>query len=122
MPSDSDDGAHPWLPDYPKMGIWPDGLYMTANMFSPTTYQEVRIWAFNRSDLESGAPVRTIIVDQGDPNVFTMLPGNLRGGLPPTGRENLLVSESATLFAWEVWKFHVDYNVPANSTLLVLPM
>ena len=29
----ADDAAHPWLPDYPKMGIWPDGLYMSANMF-----------------------------------------------------------------------------------------
>ena len=29
----ADDAAHPWFPDYPKMGIWPDGLYMTANMF-----------------------------------------------------------------------------------------
>src|ERR1700730_6511696 len=23
----ADDAAHPWFPDYPKMGIWPDGLY-----------------------------------------------------------------------------------------------
>ena len=29
----ADDATHPWFPDYPKMGIWPDGLYMTANMF-----------------------------------------------------------------------------------------
>ena len=33
----ADDAAHPWLPDYPKMGIWPDGLYMTANMFDCLT-------------------------------------------------------------------------------------
>ena len=32
----ADDAAHPWLPDYPKMGIWPDGLYMSANMFCVT--------------------------------------------------------------------------------------
>ena len=32
-PFRADDAAHPWFPDYPKMGIWPDGLYMTANMF-----------------------------------------------------------------------------------------
>ena len=32
-PIRTDDAAHPWFPDYPKMGIWPDGLYMTANMF-----------------------------------------------------------------------------------------
>jgi hypothetical protein len=57
----ADDSGHPWLPDYPKMGIWPDGLYMTANMFDCLTagcgsasYKEVRVWAFNLADLESG--------------------------------------------------------------------
>jgi hypothetical protein len=29
----TDDTLHPWFADYPKMGIWPDGLYMSANMF-----------------------------------------------------------------------------------------
>jgi len=112
----TDDATHPWFADYPKMGIWPDALYMTANMFSPTTYQEVRIWAFNRADLESGLPVRTIIVDQGNVNVASMLPGNLRGLTPPANRENILVSESSTLFAFEVWKFRPDFVTPASST------
>ena len=59
----ADDAAHPWLPDYPKMGIWPDGLYMSANMFCVTAacgggiFEEVRAYAFNLSDLESGAVV-----------------------------------------------------------------
>jgi hypothetical protein len=112
----TDDVAHPWFADYPKMGIWPDALYMTANMFDPTTYREVRVWAFNRADLEAGLPVRTIIVDQGSSNVFGMLPGNLRGLTPPAARENILVSESATLFAFEMWKFKPDFITPASST------
>ena len=29
----ADDDAHPWLPDYPKGGIWPDAMYFSANMF-----------------------------------------------------------------------------------------
>ncbi len=112
----TDDVTHPWFADYPKMGIWPDALYMTANMFSPTTYQEVRIWAFNRADLEAGLPVRTIIVDQGSSAVFGMLPSNLRGLAPPAGRENILLSESQTLFAYEVWKFKPNFTTPASST------
>ena len=62
----ADDAAHPWFPDYPKMGIWPDGLYMTANMFDcdrAPAFREVRVWAFNRTDMESGAAVRTVVVD-----------------------------------------------------------
>ena len=66
----ADDAAHPWLPDYPKMGIWPDGLYMSANMFDcldagcgSATYQEVRVYALNIDDLVNGAVLRSVVVD-----------------------------------------------------------
>jgi hypothetical protein len=116
-----DDPSHPYLADYPKMGIWPDGLYMTANefCFAPTpgclssgTYKGVRVWAFNRADLESGVAVRNVVVDLGSTDYFSLMPSNMRTvvGAPPAGRENILVSESGTDFAFEVWKFHVDYS------------
>ena len=45
-------GAQGTLADYPKMGIWPDGLYMTANMFDcldsacgSASYKEARAYA-----------------------------------------------------------------------------
>jgi hypothetical protein len=106
----ADDADHPFFPDYPKMGIWPDGLYMTANMFDGGAFQEVSGWAFNRTDLESGAPVRWVGFDLNTPLYFGMLPSNLRGTAPPAGRENLFVSESLTLYAFEVFKFHPDYD------------
>ena len=80
----ADDAAHPWLPDYPKMGIWPDGLYMSVNMFDCLTagcgsasYQEVRVYAFNLSDLVSGAVLRSVVVDTSNAR-FTLLPSNYR--------------------------------------------
>jgi hypothetical protein len=107
----ADDASHPWLPDYPKMGIWPDGLYMTANMFqNASIFREVRVWAFNRSDLESGATLRSVVVDLNTTTYFSLLPSNMLGAAPPAGRENLLVSESQTAFAFQVFKFHVDYS------------
>ncbi len=120
----TDDAAHPFFADYPKMGIWPDGLYMTANMFdSSLNFAEVRVWAFNRTDLESGGPVRNVVIDLGSPDFFSLMPSNMRTatGIPPAGRENLLVSESNSLFAFEVWKFHVDYS-GAGSTFTGSPI
>ena len=118
----ADDAAHPWLSDYPKMGIWPDGLYMSANMFdclsagcASASYQEVRLWAFNINDLVSGATLRSVVVDAG-PNTFALLPSNYRGTAPPAGSPNYVVGESIVLFAWDVFKFHVDYGIPSNST------
>jgi len=38
------------LGDYPKFGIWPDGIYMSANMFdyaASGSFQNVRVYAFN---------------------------------------------------------------------------
>ncbi len=108
----TDDVSHPYFADYPKMGMWPDGLYMTANMFQGNTPRGVRVWAFNRADLESGAAVRNVVADVGSTAYFSLMPSNMRTvvGTPPAGRENILVSESTTDFAFQVWKFHVDYS------------
>jgi Chitobiase/beta-hexosaminidase C-terminal domain len=117
----ADDNTHPWLPDYPKMGIWPDGLYMTANMFqcldsqcNNSNSKGVRAFAFNITDLVNGAILRSVIVDNS--NEFSMLPSNYRGTPPPVGTPNYMVAESTTAYAWDVYKFHPDYSVPANST------
>ena len=121
--SRADDAAHPWRPDYPKMSIWPDGLYMSANMFDcltagcgSATYMEARVYGLNIIDLVNGAALRSIVVDTNSVDRFTLLPSNFRGTAPPVGRPNFVVGESQTAFAWEVFKFHVDYVTPANST------
>src|SRR5437660_4349784 len=107
-PIRTDDAAHPWFADYPKMGIWPDGLYMTANMFlcknsscSSSTYEDARAFAFNISDLVNGAPLRSVIVDP-DSSRFSLLPSNYRGVPPPAGSPNYMVAESRSYRAWEV--------------------
>ncbi|HET9856236.1 MAG TPA: hypothetical protein VFP99_00230, partial [Chthoniobacterales bacterium] len=79
-------------------------------------YMGARVIALNISDLINGATLRSVIADV-DSSHFTLLPSNYRGTPPPAGRENLVVAESATAYAWEVYKFHVDYVVPSNSTL-----
>ena len=114
----TDDAAHPWLPDYPKMGIWPDGLYMSANMFDCTsgcTYKEVRVWAFNRTVMEAGQPLQGVLFDT-SATYFSMLPGNLRGAAPPAGTPNYFTSEDQFAYTFDVFKFHVDWVTPSSST------
>jgi hypothetical protein len=107
-----DDAAHPYFPDYPKMGIWPDALYMSANMFQSNTFREVRAWAFNRADMEQGLPVRTRVMDMNSTTYFSMLPSNMRtaSGAPPAGRDNYFVTESQTTFGLQVFRFHADFS------------
>src|SRR5919202_3886090 len=45
------------IPDYPKLAVWPDGIYMSANVFATTgtqSFQNVQVWAFNRVAMENG--------------------------------------------------------------------
>ena len=122
----ADDAAHPWLPDYPKMGIWNDALYMSANMFDclsagcgSAAYKEVRAYAINLSKMVAGMPLGAndvIVADTNSTSRFTMLPSNYRGTQPAAGTPNYFICESQTAFAWDVFKFHVDFITPASST------
>ena len=109
------------LNDYPKFGIWPDGLYMSANLFSfgaGSSYKNARAWAFNKAQMYAGAPtVKVVQFDIGG-GAFTVIPSNarLQVGTPPAGRPNLFVSTSSFLNAISVYKFHVDWNSLALST------
>ena len=111
---------HGTLADYPKMGLWPDGLYMGANLFREPSdaFVGTGFWAFNRQDLESGASLRRVVVflaNTTDP--FTPLPANLRGATPPPGTPEYFVSESQTAFKLEVRKFTVHWSGTPTGTL-----
>jgi hypothetical protein len=120
-----DDAAHPWLPDYPKGGVWPDGLYFSANMFdclntscSSASYEVARAYALNLQKMEAGQTLTANDVQAKDTSdlYFTLMPSNVRGALPPAGTPNYFVGESTTDYVWNVFKFHVDFTTPANST------
>src|SRR3954468_13106291 len=53
------------LGDYPKFGIWPDGLYLTTNMFSypnaTRAFQTSRAYAFNKKQMYAGKPSVQVI-------------------------------------------------------------
>jgi hypothetical protein len=123
----ADDASHPWLPDYPKGGVWPDGLYFSANMFdclnsscTSATYQEARAYAFNRVKMEAGLTMTANDLQAKDTTAsyFTLLPSNVRGTQPAANTPNYFVGEDQTLFRWDVFQFHVDFTTPANSTLM----
>ncbi len=121
----ADDAANPYLPDYPKMGVWPDALYMSSNMFDCLTagcgtasYQKARAYAFNINKMVNGTALTAndIQFADMDSSHFNVIPSNYRGTAPPVGSTNYFVGESGLIFGWEVYKFHVDFTTPANTT------
>jgi hypothetical protein len=113
------------LPDYPKLGVWPDGIYMSANVFASSgsgSFQNAQVWAFNRTQMEAGNPnaqgvTFTLPRTINGVSVFSLLPSNARSvtGAPPAGAPNYFASIYGS-YAIRTWKFHVDWTTPANST------
>jgi hypothetical protein len=109
------------LGDYPKLGIWPDGLYMSANMFdyaAAGSFQNPRVYAFNKAQMYAGAPVVQVVSFDAPSSDFTILPGNarLQTGTPPAGEPNFFLSSWQFLNALTVYKFHVDWDRTSLST------
>jgi hypothetical protein len=109
------------LNDYPKFGVWPDGIYMSANMFgfaSGAAFMGPRVWALNKAQMYAGAPSVQIVSFSAPSADFTLLPGNarLQAGTPPPGTPNYFVSTWQFLNALNVYKFHVDWDHTSLST------
>ncbi|HEY7066159.1 MAG TPA: carboxypeptidase-like regulatory domain-containing protein [Chloroflexota bacterium] len=109
------------LADYPKFGIWPDGLYMSANMFgypANAPFQNPRVWAINKAQMYAGSPTMQVVSFDAPASDFTLLPSNarLQTGTPPAGRPNLFISTWQFTNAVSVYKFHVDWNRLSLST------
>ena len=107
------------FPDYPKMGVWPDGYYFTFNNFnlSGTAFIGANACAADRSKMLTGASAQMICF-QGNSNQWSYLPSDLDGAtLPAAGTPNFVMeldpSGSANI---DMFKFHVDFVTPSNST------
>ncbi|WP_309890830.1 Ig-like domain-containing protein [Archangium sp.] len=103
------------LNDYPKIGLWSDAYYMTFNMFSAGDEPNARVCALDRARMMKGDGAATLqCFNTGS---YGLLPADLDGPvLPPPGAPNPIfgLGETSTL---EMWKFHVDWDLPANSSL-----
>jgi hypothetical protein len=125
-----------WVGDYPKLGMWPDAYYLSANVFDATTlrFKGVRLYALPRAAMISGAgapnltAVAFTIPQPGLGDAYSLVPATYRAGLPPpAGRSEYFLAIDSPAAAdlvqnkVKVWQFHVDFATPANSTLGVGP-
>jgi hypothetical protein len=113
--------------DYPHFGVWPDAYYMTANLFSSGSlnFAGAGNYAFDRAKMLLGQPAAMVRFDLPATEWGGMLPSDLDGSaLPPAGAPNYFLE--VTEAGWDppntqadellLYKFHVDWVTPANST------
>lgn len=100
--------------DYPKLGIWPDGYYFSFNMFSGNSFVGARACALDRTQMLAGAAATQVCFQQGS-GVGSLLPSDLDGTIaPPAGEPDFFMNFGSN--SLNLWKFHVDFATPANST------
>lgn len=102
--------------DYPKAGVWPDAYYVTYNMFTPNTFGGAKVCALDRASMLTGAAVVTQQCFQLSTSYGGLLPADLDGKtLPVAGTPNFMLNLGTNKL--NLWKFHVDWTTPTNSTL-----
>ncbi len=103
------------FPDYPKLGVWPDGYYISYNIFNGSTFAGAKLCAFDRSAMLGGAAA-TQECFQLSNSFGGVLPSDLDGTTaPPAGSPNYLMNFGSN--GLNLWRFHSDFANPANATL-----
>ena len=101
--------------DYPKLAVWADAYYITYNIFNNgNTFAGAKACAFDRTAMLAGSAA-TQVCFQTSSSYGSLLPSDVDGNLaPPAGSPNILLNFGTN--SLNVWKFHVDFATPANST------
>jgi hypothetical protein len=122
----------PNLPDYPKLGVWPDAYYVTDNSyaFSSTTgsgtYVGTRYCAFDRAAMIAGTTAGSVCfsgLDAAGGTHFATLPADFEGTtLPPANETEFFIngdwfSKNTPPYTLQLRRFHPDFVTPVNSTL-----
>ncbi|MRR11356.1 hypothetical protein EG835_02470, partial [bacterium] len=113
------------FPDYPKLGVWTDGYYITTNDFnsSLTAFMGVTAGAFERDKMLAGLPAGFIYFQTTGDREYSVLPADLDGNAaPPAGAPGLIGEfQDKTWIGTandQIWLFELklDWANPGNST------
>jgi hypothetical protein len=109
------------FPDYPKLAVWPDGYYMTANFGA-----NALVAAFDRASMVAGLPAAQVTFTiAGLPGLGfnVIMPGDLDGSTaPPAGAPNYFYRQvDGAAFGGadriELFRFSVDWAGPDSFVL-----
>lgn len=111
------------LPDYPKLGVWPDGYYLSANLIQRPSGLNGGGGAtvFERDQMLAGNPAQSVQFDlfSANPAFRGFLPSDLDGPPPPLGAPNYYagVFRATPNDVLLLWQLHVDWQAPDVSTM-----
>ncbi len=111
--------ATPNFPDYFKVGVWPNGYYVSTNESAGYTS-----YAFDRTKMLAGDPTAAGVRFPGESNF--MLPADVDGTAPPPDEGGLFYTFKDSVFHGggadriELFQLTPDFAAPGNSTFSLI--
>jgi hypothetical protein len=105
--------------DYPKLGVWPDGYYISYNQGDNGNFAGAAACVVDRNSMLAGASasMQCFLNTTGTGNV-SLLPADVDGTAPPaTGTPGYFMNFDSNNQSLDLWQLQVDWATPANSTL-----
>jgi uncharacterized repeat protein (TIGR01451 family) len=105
--------------DYPKLSVWPDAYYLSSQQgYNGGALNAI---AFDRTNMLAGNAATFQAFTLAGPPTVILLPSDSNGTAPPAGTPDFFARPvDGTIFGGsdriEIYAFHVDWAVPANST------
>ncbi|MCB0749123.1 MAG: hypothetical protein KDC90_16805, partial [Ignavibacteriae bacterium] len=122
-----------YMPDYPHLGVWPNGYYMATNGFNKgIAYASAGATCFERDKMLVGDPNARMVYfpvanETNGSEAGSMLPSDWDGTIaPPANSPNYFTyfqddSESGVPNdRLRLWEFNVDWTTPTNSTFTLV--
>jgi hypothetical protein len=101
------------FPDFPKMGVWPDGYYVSYNMFT-NTFQGSKVCVMDRAAMLAGTAATQICFNL--PSTYgSTLPSDQDGSPPALGTPNFVLARATN--SLNLWRFTTNWSNPGASTL-----
>jgi hypothetical protein len=103
------------FPDYPKVGVWSDGYYLTANLENISNYAFIasQACAFDRAQMLTGASAQEVCFQT--TQYPSLLPADIDGSTaPPAGSPELFLGLGST--GLDLLKLKVNWSNLSKST------
>ena len=114
--------------DYPKLGVWPDGYYMTSPLFEGPVFGQ-GAYILNRTKMLAGDPAAEMVffdLTTAFPGLQRILPADLDGPPPAPGTPNYMATIAADEFGdaqdgIRLFEVKADWQNLAASTFTEVP-
>jgi hypothetical protein len=99
------------------LGVWTNGYYATFDMFNGRTFAGADLCVYDRAAMLQGQTATQQCFQQ-DNYTYGIIPATIESTTaPPPGADEYLISYSGSWSDLLTWRFHVDWNTPANTTI-----